>query len=454
MKTEEFDDVIKRKLESINPTFSEKDVDRVHKYSVINRSPFALLGSSRTFWTLMATGMLITGLVTWKLTSMFVHEQNPVPFVQSQAVAPYEQKTKPTQIVTKTDTVYITKYKYINKYPDSYPLSQNSITKNRSNTGKQYAQLPVSENNITTKQLPKNETITEINEKTGTAVETSTNTKSPGAAEEKQSNNSNNITETLVTNAPQNSKNTLEVKKSDTASVTEKTEKKEPLKKEIIKKQPVHNYADEHKIAAEDKPVNVNFMIGAGGETTLGNSQSGAGIFGKLLLNDRFSVNVGLKLMSVNHQFYATDEDFEKKNGYDFKWIYAPDLMWQQNCEVKNINFTYSLLQLPLALEYDLPVGHNFSLSASIGTNIDLSCTNSLSYDYSEGYTGYINSTKSKSYPTIVFNDLVSSVGLIYQIRHFDIQFSPFINKLNEKVWYEGKNQAFYGANLKVFYSF
>ena len=144
MKTEEFDDAIKRKLESINPAFTEKDIDRVHKYTVANRSPFypftwidpCLLAPD-------GYGYVGDRIGNLEININVVHDQHPVPIVQTQAVAPYKQNTNPTQIIAKTDTVYLTKYKYVNKYHDSYVKPSGSLNKNRSTTNKQYAQLQV-----------------------------------------------------------------------------------------------------------------------------------------------------------------------------------------------------------------------------------------------------------------------------------------------------------------------
>ena len=446
MKTEEFDDAIKRKLESINPTFTEKDIDRIHRYTVINRSPFALLRTTRAFWAMMATGMLVTGLVTWKLTSMFVHTPAPTVIVKTRPATTVEQKSNSARIVTKTDTIYVTKYKYINKYPDSYIKTQAVIHKKALATGKQYSDLAIDDNRERNGQLSNYEIVPVKKQNLVASSEPVTDSKSANPEAKKLSNTNGSVTQKQEPTSLVTENKTPVAKNKDSVA----SEKKEVVKKEIAKKAPIHNYADEHKLPETEKPVNVNFMVGVGGETTLANAQSGLGIFTKLLFNNTVSMNTGIKLMNVNQQYYATNQDFKNKYGVDFSRLYAP------GCTVKDINFTYSLLQLPLAIEYNVPVSHNFSLSASLGTNIDLSCTNSLAYQYSNVYAhdDFISTTLTKNYPTIAFNDMVGSIGVIYQIRHFDIQFSPFINRLNGKVWYQGKDQTFYGANLKVFYCF
>ena len=78
--------------------------------------------------------------------------------------------------------------------------------------------------------------------------------------------------------------------------------------------------------------------------------------------------------MNVNHQYYATDEDFQKANGDPFSWIYAKDLIRQwKEYEENNINFTYTLWQVPVSFEYYFPITHAFSISASVGTDLDIS---------------------------------------------------------------------------------
>src|SRR6185503_12301699 len=141
MKTEDFDDAIKRKLESINPVFDEKDIDRVHQYTIRNRGPFSLLRTNRFLWSVMGAAVVATAVLTWKITTMY--EQN---HAVSQQVAIQNNTqvlhgvTQP-KIITKTDTVYIPKT--ANAVPDQYSsykaFNENSKTASANKVHKQYS---------------------------------------------------------------------------------------------------------------------------------------------------------------------------------------------------------------------------------------------------------------------------------------------------------------------------
>ena len=459
MKTEEFDDAIKRKLESINPAFSEKDIERVHKYTVANRSPFSILGSSRAFWTLMATGMLVTALITWKITSTYVQNKTAAELVKIQPSPTVTEPKQDVKIITKTDTVYL-KENSKDKYVSSEIKPKGFAIKLFNKENQKPIQKPVSGNNSANNAFAYNAPVAEKNKNADLPDENTTSSKSPIASGEGKENNKNNNIETPVNNSAAVTATVPALKSPDTASIAAN---KEPLKKAIANKAPIHDYADEHKNSSDEKPLNLNFMVGAGGETTLGNLESGEGIFTKLFFNNRFSINVGLKLMNVNHQYYATDDDFLQTNGYPFDGVYAQNLVWRGRYQPKlyeedNINFTYTLWQVPVSFEYYFPITHSFTISASVGTDIDVSCTNKLTYAYAEvHYSGLGNATditKINNYAAVPINNTVGSVGFIYQFHHLVVQLSPYVTKQNINVWYKGNTEWYEGASLKAFYSF
>jgi len=442
MKTEEFDDAIKRKLESINPLVDEKEIDLVHRYTVVNRSSFSMLKSNRVFWVLMATGMLITGLVTWKLTSLNVLRQNPALVATKKANTP-EITAKNPAAMTKTDTVYIPEY--INKNSGTYTKTKGVIN-NVENNRTLFDQKPVSESNMNSTQIAYNDQNTNINQNPDAPVESNTNSKPSSAIDGKQSsNNSTNPAETQFANAAPGAKSASDLKSSDTVAA----QNKESVSTDIAKKAPIHNYSDEHKKPITKVPMTWGFMAGFGGE--LANTQAGGGLFTRLLVN-RFSLNVGLKWMSINEQHYNSDIAYDEANPGKSFWYYCPNL--PSYSEISDIKFTYSLWQLPVAFEYDFPLAKGWAFSPSLGTDLDLSCTNVLEYTTSEGYGENNEVNQTKNYPTVIFNNLVLSLGGIKQWNHLALQASLFASQQIETAWYKGSNQTFYGGNLKLFYRF
>ena len=74
MKTENFDDAIRRKVESINHQFTEKDIERVHNYVNANKGPLWLRGPFRRLLVYSFTGLVLTGIITWQLTKIHDRE--------------------------------------------------------------------------------------------------------------------------------------------------------------------------------------------------------------------------------------------------------------------------------------------------------------------------------------------------------------------------------------------
>src|SRR6185437_13189143 len=266
MKTEEFDDAVKRKLESINPAIDEMEIERVHAYTMSNRSPFSMLGTNRAFWALMATGMLATGLLTWKLTSMNNSIQKTASIIPAQTAPAQSEANKSPKIIIKTDTVYLTKY--VNKSQGLYEKPKgfiNKITRDKSskftqakvsetkpahkqasksfiseitgNGSHKFAQANVSETSPTDKQLSNAEIFSKENSNSGKQDDAKVNSESPSPLINKEGDN-----DAVGKPQPASATKSAAVAKTNDGAA----EKKEPAKN-VSKKLPVHNYSDEHK---------------------------------------------------------------------------------------------------------------------------------------------------------------------------------------------------------------
>ena len=66
MKIENFDDALKRKLEDINTSYEEGDIQRVHDYVTRNRTLGRVRNSKRN-WVLVGSSVIIAGLITWNI---------------------------------------------------------------------------------------------------------------------------------------------------------------------------------------------------------------------------------------------------------------------------------------------------------------------------------------------------------------------------------------------------
>ena len=451
MKTEDFDDAIKRKLESINPVFNEKDIERVHQYTIRNRGPLSVLRSSRFLWSVMGAGMLITGLVTWKLTSMYEKHNQVVQQVAVQKTIPEITKTEAPKGTAKADTVYLTKY--VNKYPMSYSAKKGQKSKVlaaiHSNPGAD-ARPGDTYKIAGTHLAPPSDIVLKDNNQNnnnskGLIATTSANTKT----ETQNISSNNSASGSVKQNETASASNETAIKKAEVP------EEKKEATTASIKKAPIHNYSEEHKKTNVSKPVlNLNVMAGIGGE--MATTQYGGGIYLKLIANNRLSINAGIKELNINHQYFGEDETYQQNTGYDFKWKYAPDL--SPNCDVTQIRFDYAIWQIPISLEYDFQLKNNWAITFSAGTDLDVSCTQSLEYVATENYGPYDAQPQAhnqvNNYKPVFFNNIVGSVGVLYQWHHLGVQLSPFASRQVAAAWYKGNSNMFYGGNLKLYYCF
>ena len=106
MKTEEFDDALRQKIESINPLYEEGDIDKVHNYVTKNRSMYSnnrlryLIGTS-------LAGLVIAGLLLWNISQWNEHK-DLIQKVETLQKNLAQSESKPALI--KTDTVIIKEY--------------------------------------------------------------------------------------------------------------------------------------------------------------------------------------------------------------------------------------------------------------------------------------------------------------------------------------------------------
>jgi ABC-type enterochelin transport system permease subunit len=66
MKIENFDDALKRKLENVNTSYEESDIQRVHDYVTRNHTLGRVRNPKRS-WILAGSSMIIAGLIMWNV---------------------------------------------------------------------------------------------------------------------------------------------------------------------------------------------------------------------------------------------------------------------------------------------------------------------------------------------------------------------------------------------------
>jgi uncharacterized protein YlxP (DUF503 family) len=123
MKTEDFDDAIRNKFESINQKYEEQEIENVYNYVKQNfHAPFWKTYGPKMLYISGIAAM--SGLLIWNVVE---HKENKI---LAQTVDSLKNKTaivSPVVISTKPDTVFVTKYVYKTALKENATISVAGI---------------------------------------------------------------------------------------------------------------------------------------------------------------------------------------------------------------------------------------------------------------------------------------------------------------------------------------
>ena len=454
MKTENFDDAVRRKIESIHEQNKQEDIDRVHKYVSLNRSNYILSGRRLGTLVLISTvGLFITGLLIWNLKQMGDNK------TLLQTIGKLQNELAQTNSTpVKTDTVFITKY-------------SDQTSGNTASTENLY------EANTIIRSGEKDIPSTDQTNIIAGEKQKSGNTDNPVAeesvpAEMNVSNGKNKKTElishtngiaseqAIETNQRQN-KNEVHRNEKSASDSTAKIAHQEDLDSISKTGEPVitkNNFNDTAAEATSVKNQNdkrsmflKNWHYQAGIDFKMGNDQIGAGILGEVFFNSRWSMSAGLRILNVNNEKYHDANEFRMKKAQDFRETYAPAI--PDTTFVSDIDMQYLVLQIPVMLTYHLPLKNNFGIIFSAGTDIDLYAKQHIDYEYSSNTAPPGKDHFDANYPTVLFNNVMLSVGMEKQWNNVIAQICPFIRHQVAHAAYK-KDEVYYGFSARILYRF
>jgi hypothetical protein len=453
MKTENFDESVRQKIESIDPHYDEKDIDNAHDYIIKNRSRFSKRGlvylASASFAVI-----LIAGLFTWNIKQMN-NQKQMVQTIDNLKKNFAEAQMKPA--VFKRDTVIVKEYIHdvpaIN-YQLANQLANNSIARqniapdnhvnildNKDASGK----TNHSENNV----IGQNNNVTNQNINVTDKNNNVTN----------QTNNANQVVDnsnTIQKKTDDNNSKTL-VKSSDSIP-QDKNIQKDSI---ALNANALSNNNNAGNIITTNKDsikshhnlfsFMKNWHVIAAIEGLSGNRQIGYGAKAEILFNDRWGMNIGGRFLTVNNQSYSDENDFYNRIGQDFQTTYKSYVT--DATLISDIRIHIDIIQIPIALTYHFPLPLNFSGLVGIGTSFDLLATQDIDYRHH----ATINSDELKSvainYHTLKFNNAELSAGIEKRWKRLCFQLQSFISPEIHPVSYKKEN-IYYGLNLTTGFVF
>ncbi|MDP4268034.1 MAG: hypothetical protein Q8880_11435 [Bacteroidota bacterium] len=475
MKTDKFDDAIRRKVENIKQDYGEEDIDKAYNY--VNRNMSYANWKRYVPATLIASSvLLIAGLLTWNISQSIQQKkllQKVDTLISSLA------KAKANIPTSKTDTIVITKY-IIKTSGNSQNINQKSSNETVSTIDKKGNSQKTSEIIINNKNNEPTEVKITDNKQ---IVKTNLQNAAPQNASEIISNNNNilksadnkstyikqpdevNNTEKLSQKSDNVIKNNndlkyYESKPQDSVSIINK--KKDELKEAfrldslnnnksltIISSSPDTSKSENKSGSSIINSLrNIHYQIGLGFEGA--NRQKGIGLVGEVFLTDRWSISTGLKILGINNEKYFDDNDFHQHKGEYLRNVYdkyVTDSIFAKNIGMKNI-----LLQVPLKVNYKLPLRHNFSLLFSLGTDLDVSAKQFIGYDHDMNFNIGEHKDFQTTHPVVIFNNAMISAGIQKQWKSYVFQLLPFISPQLKSVVYK-KEEVYFGLHCNILFS-
>lgn len=432
MKTNKFEDTIRRKLESIEPDFQEKDWDRMQNYMHIQNPP--------TFWQQHSSwiGYAAAASVSTVMAFMYVSQRNQNNMLTADVKNLQHQieaiKNAPA-LSEKQDTVYLIRKndgsdELVAVNPES-TLSKQSVAANpaEDESDLQKSQkLRFNAPNIADRIAESNPEIASnagvpaskaffVNNGNGSGI--------AGNGESSDQADASSQRFAMPAAIQLNVQQPVDINKSSFGVNKMKYHLADRLSKRQYQQallannaaKPVSDKKTEQIAQAENVIPKLNLKVpyrfGVGASTdNVGKTKS---ITGEVLVAKKFSISAGISWLKVKPMEFFTEKLFREKNRRDFRGAHPGEVPLA--FQVYNIKVDPTITQIPLTVAFRNNIKNDWAYYAGLGTNITVSAKEKVSFDY-----------KAPNYE--------------YFTQHFEAKADvPVINSVNfsmglEKTWY------------------
>jgi len=444
MKTEKFDDEIRRKIDSINPIYRAEDVEKVASY--IHSSQTSRRNYINIAFITLST-VAILGLLFWNIKQLN-EKDNLLKSISELNQDLKVAKSANTPI--KTDTIYITQ-KIEHNIPKSYHEHNGINSLRNSNLLSQNEPHPINStlSSLNTHKKKSKDAIEE-----NIDIQTKNNNENPVYLKE----NTQAVQRKFISTSFENSlvktesKNVKDLKVDSTAHLI-KTDSTAIANIEL-EKNIISDTSTITPFSSSNKSKNLFFQdwhYQSGLEFNMANNQIGIGVSGDILLNSKWSLSIGARMQNISNEKYHDANEFQQKKSQNFRDVYAPTI--PDTTFISNIEMQYYVLQIPIFISYHLPLKNNFEMLFKVGTDIDIYARQHIDYEYSSDFAAPGKKQYDANFPTVTINNMIFSVGIDKQIGNFIFELSPYVSPQISHVAYK-KEDVYYGFSLRTLYRF
>jgi hypothetical protein len=502
MKTDNFDEAFRRKVESFHPPFRDDEIDRVQGY-VNKHIPLSLWQRFGHTFTYTLGSIVIVSLLSTIIYQAYENKtllskiSDLSKELKQKQVATITTKNTPKSVtVEKIDTVFVT------KYVEKQTSIDNDVEEN--NDVEQISDLPQNTESIKTNTVQNQNSIRQVAQPkdiiSSKAIE---NISKPSVSNQLVgvSTFEPERTNLVVKQKPERSEVFLETGKAATVSA-ESTTNAGKQESTILSSEPtnlvsnitgdlaeienistfkglyikelngkLYNSNDLKNISSltnrkfyvanfvaktkEHKSFNfptigmptLKYRIGIGTNADFG--QLGTSVLTDILFSKRWSLTSGLNMSLLGFERFGDEDDFKRKTNKNFRDQHPVNIPIGNSIE--DIEEHQFLFRVPIYLNYRYPLRKDYSLLLATGTDLDIKLKQFTSYSHYDFFADEKYEGIEEKIPVVPFNNWLLSVGAEKRWKYFSLQLSPYFSYQLRPLSYRKDNFTF-GFKLNGFY--
>jgi len=431
MSENNFDDDIRKKLESIRPEYSEAAWQKLKRSLPI---PW-YMSFLRDYGSWVFGGIATVAFLGSQYNNQTIRKENKLlnDKISTITDSPETKIVTDTIYVRQNDTVYTTRYvtRYV-RIDDEFVEDETLKTRNLSRIQTEKARRNLNEETIYGDKtvLNSKSDVEKANIKAKNLdidlIEKLTDKKAVSDKDLAEINlafQANQQADKVI--AEVSDEKPKAVKVEDTSAIVDEELKKEQKQVEelIIPDNKASLPSDQKKPKKIDLS-RINARFGITGDY-MGKQFNSLGPALEVFLGERFALNTGLLITGKKEFEYKLSRDFNMFTGKKFEDRYKPFIP-QKPDKIQDIEIETSSIKLPIYFSYYVPVRYNWAFMLSTGTKLDLSVMetvkfNGQNFDGSLDYNKFENQYKPK-----IFSNLYYGMGAQYQYKRFFGQVTPY----------------------------